>query len=94
MSKKEIPNELKSKLDEFHVEIPEIPAKSSKLNRIANWIHTPAKNQLEILSIRENSSTQLVYYPLIFFCFYSLPQFFLFEVWKLGDVTYTVLLFS
>ncbi|MBT2691746.1 hypothetical protein [Bacillus sp. ISL-55] len=77
MSKKEIQNELKSRLDEFHVEIPEIPAKSSKLDRIANWIHTPAKNPLEVLSIRENSITQLVFYPLIFLLFLFFTPIFL-----------------
>lgn len=65
MSKKEVPNELKKRLDEFHVEVPDFPAKSSKLDRIANWIHAPAKNPLELLSIRGNSITKLVFFPLI-----------------------------
>lgn len=65
MSKKGIPNEFQEKLEEFQVEIPEIPMKRSKLERIANWIYAPAKDPLEVLSIKGNSITRLVFYPLI-----------------------------
>lgn len=78
MSKKEVPNELRKRLDEFHVEIPEIPTKSSKLERIANWIHAPAKNPIDILSISGNSITKLVFYPFILFLVLLIPPIFLF----------------
>ena len=66
MSKKEISNEIQNRLEEFHVEVPEIPMKKSKLERIANWIYAPATNPLEMFNIRGNSLTRLVFYPFIF----------------------------
>ncbi|WP_164669346.1 hypothetical protein [Virgibacillus doumboii] len=65
MRKKEIPDELQNRLEEFHVEVPEIPAKKSKLERLANWIYAPAKDPLEILAIQGNSITRVAFYPLI-----------------------------
>lgn len=66
MSKREIPNELQNRLDEFHVEVPEIPTKRSKLDRMSNWIYAPAKDPLEMLGINGNSIARLVFYPLVF----------------------------
>lgn len=66
MSKKEIPNELQNRLDEFHVEVPEISAKRSKLERLANCIYAPAKDPLEIFGINGNSITRIAFYPLVF----------------------------
>ncbi|GAA0496999.1 hypothetical protein GCM10008986_24960 [Salinibacillus aidingensis] len=66
MSNKEIPNEIQNKLDEFHVEVPELPMKSSKLERLPNWIYGPARDPLEILGISGNSIGRLVFYPLAF----------------------------
>ncbi|OZU90593.1 hypothetical protein CIL03_05490 [Virgibacillus indicus] len=78
MSRKEIPNELQNRLEEFQVEVPEFPAKKNKSERIANWIYAPAKNPLEVLSINGNSITRLVVYPLIFiFAFLVTPIFLL-----------------
>ncbi|GGN60986.1 hypothetical protein [Oceanobacillus indicireducens] len=65
MSKNEFPDELKNKLDEFHVEVPDIPLKRSKWERLANWIHAPAKNPLDVLRIKGDSIIKLVLYPLV-----------------------------
>ncbi|MGM8216439.1 hypothetical protein ACLIA0_12790 [Bacillaceae bacterium W0354] len=65
MSKHEIPDELQNKLEEFSVETPEIPIKVSKLERLANIIHAPAKNPIDFLNIKGTSITRLVLYPFI-----------------------------
>lgn len=65
MNKKDIPTELQNRLDEFHVEVPEIQAKS-KLERLANWVYAPAKNPMNLLGIKGNSITGLILLPLIF----------------------------
>ncbi|WP_058308193.1 hypothetical protein [Gracilibacillus massiliensis] len=49
MNKKDIPEELKQQLDQFEVEVPEIPLKKSLSQRIANLVHTPAKNPADML---------------------------------------------
>lgn len=72
MSKNEFPDELKSKLDEFHVEVPDIPLKRSKWERLANWIHAPAKNPLDALRIKEDSIIKLVLYPMVLIFFICL----------------------
>ena len=77
MSKNEFPDELKNKLDEFHVEVPDIPLKINKWERLANWIHAPAKNPLDVLRIKENSITKLVIYPLVFIFIICLGPIFL-----------------
>ncbi|WP_042464168.1 hypothetical protein [Neobacillus dielmonensis] len=66
MSKNEITDELQTRLDEFHVKVPDISIKKSKLNRLANWIYAPAADPLEALSINRNSITRIVFYPLLF----------------------------
>ncbi|UII55219.1 hypothetical protein LS684_16400 [Cytobacillus spongiae] len=77
MSKSEIPKELQTKLDEFHVDLPEIPTKLRKLDRLANWVHAPAMDPLEIFSIKGNSITKLVFYPLICLLFIFFTPIFL-----------------
>jgi len=78
MSKQEIPKEMQNKLESFHVEVPDISAEISRLERIANWIHAPAKSPLDILSIRGNSMVRLIFYPLIFFLvIFFTPVFFI-----------------
>ncbi len=49
MNKKNLPEELKQQLDQFEVEVPEIPIKKSISQRIANWMHAPAKNPVDML---------------------------------------------
>lgn len=78
MSRQEIPKEMQNKLESFHVEVPDISPKISRLERIANWIHAPAKSPLEIFSIRGNSMVRLVFFPLIFFLvIFFIPVFFI-----------------
>lgn len=78
MSKREIPNKLQNRLDEFHVEVPEIPMKNSKLERLANWIYGPARDPLEILGISGNSIGRLAFYPLVFvLVLFFTPVFFI-----------------
>ncbi|WP_068676728.1 hypothetical protein [Oceanobacillus sp. Castelsardo] len=78
MSKKDFPSELQKKLDEFQVDVPEIPIKRTMLDSIANYIYAPAKNPLEIFHIKGNSITGLIWYPfiLIFVLFFA-PIFFI-----------------
>ncbi|GAB2550371.1 hypothetical protein [Gracilibacillus alcaliphilus] len=64
MSKKEIPDELRNRLDEFDVEVPEISPKN-QMERLANWIYAPAKNPMELLGINGNSIIRLTFFPLI-----------------------------
>lgn len=64
MRNNEFPDELKNRLDEFHVDIPDIPLKRSKWEHLANWIYVPAKNPLDALRIKVNTITKLVIYPL------------------------------
>lgn len=64
MSKREIPDEIQDRLDEFHVEVPDIPVKRSRLERLANWIYAPAKDPLEMMGVKGNSIAQLAFYPL------------------------------
>lgn len=66
MNKKEISAELKNRLDEFQVDVPEIPHKSSAFGRIANWIFAPAKDPLELFGVKGNSISKLVFYPFVF----------------------------
>ncbi|GGP09545.1 hypothetical protein [Oceanobacillus neutriphilus] len=78
MSKRDIPDQLQNRLDEFQVEVPEIPMKSSKLERLANWIYSPARDPLEIFRISGNSITRLAFYPLIFvLALFFAPIFFI-----------------
>ncbi|WP_100009852.1 hypothetical protein [Lentibacillus sediminis] len=78
MSKREIPDELHNKLDEFHVEMPDIPVKRSRLERLANWIYAPAKDPLEILGVKGNSIARVAFYPLIFLLvLFFAPVFFI-----------------
>jgi hypothetical protein len=78
MSKKEFPPELQSKLDEFHVDVPDIPVHRSKLDRIANWIYAPSKDPLELFHVKESSITRLVLYPFIFLLvLFFIPSFFI-----------------
>ena len=65
MSKKEIKDEIQNRLEEFHVEVPDIPMNRSKVERLANWIYAPAKDPLEVFHIKGNSITRLVIYPFI-----------------------------
>ncbi|WP_405098083.1 hypothetical protein [Oceanobacillus sp. FSL H7-0719] len=74
MSKSEFPDELRNKLDEFHVDVPRIPTKS-KLERLANWIYAPAKSPIELLPIKGNSITGLTIFPLIFVLILFTPIF-------------------
>lgn len=78
MTKKDFPSELQKKLDEFQVEVPEIPIKRSMFDKIANIIYAPAKNPLEIFHIKGSSISRLVWYPfiLIFVLFFA-PIFFI-----------------
>ncbi|WP_130859064.1 hypothetical protein [Gracilibacillus phocaeensis] len=64
MSKREIPHELRDKLDEFHVEVPDITQKD-KWGRLANWIYAPAQNPVELCRIKGDSITRLTVMPLI-----------------------------
>ncbi|WP_407272135.1 hypothetical protein [Radiobacillus sp. PE A8.2] len=78
MNNMKIPDEVKKRLDEFHVEVPEIPIKRNKLDRLAHWIHAPAKDPFEVLSIKGNSITRLVFYPLItLLVLFFIPVFFI-----------------
>lgn len=72
MSKNEFPDELKNELDKFHVEVPDIPLKRSKWERLANWIHAPAKNPLDALRIKGDSIIKLVLYPMVLIFFICL----------------------
>ena len=65
MSKSEFPDELKNKLDEFQVRVPDIPLKRSRWERLANWIHAPAKNPLDVLRVEGDSIIKVVLYPLV-----------------------------
>ncbi|MFA1822032.1 hypothetical protein ACDX78_17910 [Virgibacillus oceani] len=65
MNKQEIPNELKKRLEEFQVKVPNIQTKKSRLDRLTNWIYAPARNPLEVFNIKVNSFTRVVFYPLI-----------------------------
>ncbi|MCM3163336.1 hypothetical protein [Metabacillus litoralis] len=65
MSRNEIPKELQKRLEEFHVKVPDIPFKKSKVDRIANWIYAPAKSPIDLLNIKGYSITRLVLYPFI-----------------------------
>lgn len=77
MSKREIPNKLQNKLNEFHVEVPEIPMKRSKQERLANWIYSPAQNPLEVLKVSGTSIGRLTLYPLVFvFILFITPAIF------------------
>ncbi|WP_099361363.1 hypothetical protein [Fredinandcohnia onubensis] len=42
MNNDQFDKELKEKLDQFTVEVPDFPMKKSRLNRIANWFFNPA----------------------------------------------------
>lgn len=77
MSKKEIPNELQNRLDEFQVDVPDFPSKRKKLDRLANWIYAPAKSPIDLFSIKGNSITQLVFYPLLFLLVVLFTPFFM-----------------
>ncbi|PWU69809.1 MULTISPECIES: hypothetical protein [Gracilibacillus] len=77
MNKKEIPEELKERLEEFHVEIPQIPLKKNKLDQLADWICKPVKSPLEFLSIHEKSTIKLGLYPLFAIFILLLPTMFL-----------------
>ncbi len=65
MSKNEFPKELEDKLEGFHVEVPDIVMKKSKLERIANWIYTPAKDPLDALGVKVNSIAKITIYPVV-----------------------------
>lgn len=64
MSKREIPHELRDRLEEFHVEVPDI-TKKDKWERLANWIYAPAQNPVELWKIKGDSITRLTVMPLI-----------------------------
>ncbi|PGT82764.1 MULTISPECIES: hypothetical protein [Bacillaceae] len=65
MSRNEIPKELQNHLEEFQVDVPDIPLTKSKVDRIANWIYAPVKSPIDLLNIKGNSITRLVMYPFI-----------------------------
>lgn len=78
MNKNEIPEGLKEKLDEFHVTVPDIPLKRSRLERVTDWIYTPAKNPLELLEVKGDPIKRLVFLPLVTMLIFSaIPMFFI-----------------
>ncbi|WP_208590438.1 hypothetical protein [Gracilibacillus suaedae] len=72
MNKHDIPEELKQKLDEFEVDVPDIPLKKSLSQRIANWLYAPAKNPVDLISTQW-TPFRIAMFPiaLLFLC--SLP---------------------
>ncbi|WP_283152879.1 hypothetical protein [Guptibacillus hwajinpoensis] len=49
--KHDIPEELREQLDQYTVDVPPIPYKHKKSNRLADFLATPVKNPLENHSI-------------------------------------------
>ncbi|QGH35680.1 hypothetical protein GI584_17205 [Gracilibacillus salitolerans] len=75
MNKHDIPEELKQKLDEFEVDVPEILLKKSLSQRIANWFYAPAKNPADYFS-RQWTPLRIALFPvIILLC--SLPMLFI-----------------
>ncbi|MGN8644644.1 hypothetical protein ACTNEO_00990 [Gracilibacillus sp. HCP3S3_G5_1] len=64
MNKHDIPEELKQKLDEFEVDVPDIPLKKSLSQRIANWLYVPAKNPADYF-VKECTPLRIALFPVI-----------------------------
>lgn len=67
MNKKPMKNDdnLRKKLDEYHVSIPDFPMKPSKWERLINFLASPAKNPFEPLTSTWNGIFALKYVPLM-----------------------------
>ncbi|MDX8045740.1 hypothetical protein SH601_07030 [Gracilibacillus sp. S3-1-1] len=75
MNKHDIPDELHQKLDEFEIEVPEIPLKKSLSQRIANWLYAPAKNPVDYFS-KQWTPLKIALFPIIIL-FLSIPFLFI-----------------
>lgn len=76
MNRKDIPEELKQQLNQFEVEVPEIPQKKSFLQRIANWVHTPAKNPADMFP-KTATPLAIACVPVVSLLILSLPVYFI-----------------
>ncbi|WP_163582921.1 hypothetical protein [Gracilibacillus saliphilus] len=75
MNKHDIPEELKQKLDEFEVDVPDIPLKKSLSQQIANCLYAPAKNPVDLISKQWTPLTIALLPMIILLC--SIPLLFI-----------------
>lgn len=66
MNKRDISKELREKMDQFNVDVPEISLKQSLSQRMVNWLSEPVKSPADFL-FRQWTPLKIALFPIAAF---------------------------
>ncbi|WP_077619617.1 hypothetical protein [Bacillus sinesaloumensis] len=65
MNKDQFEKELKEKLDQFSVEVPDFPMKKSRSSRITNWFFNPASIPFPEFGYKKGAFLSISWLPVL-----------------------------